>query len=102
MLDASFLSHALIPSQRFAEAERQLLALLDSERRLFAPHFVQTEFLSAVRRLEVGKRLTPTDAADTEAAFWSLSIEFGWKDLWVVRALEIARSAGLSTIYDAI
>jgi predicted nucleic acid-binding protein len=46
--------------------------------------------------------VTEPEVREALEGFWSLPIRFSWSQSWVTRALEIARSVGLSTVYDSI
>lgn len=101
-MDASFVSRALIPTQRLVEAQRQLVALVRGSRLILAPYLLQAEFFSAVRRLERRRRIDPQEASKALTAFRLIPFVFAWSDSWVARGMEIARKFDLSTVYDAL
>ena len=63
---------------------------------------LMVEYASTLRRLESRGLLTGSERREEWAGFNRLPIELVWHPGWVDRALEIAETAGLSKIYDAI
>ena len=101
--DCSFLSRALISTRRLDSASGRLAQLLrESEELPNAPHFLQAEFASALRRLEARGAADPRDIMDAWSALRALPIDYSWDRQWVERAIEISRLAGTSKVYDSI
>jgi predicted nucleic acid-binding protein len=102
VVDASFLTHALLPSQVTVDASDTLDRLTERAERLAAPTNVTLEFMSAVRQAERRGALQPQRGDVVIARLQALNVEFRWEDRWLPRALEVARAANLSAIYDPI
>lgn len=68
VLDASALVEALVG----ADPDPELFARLDDE--VHAPHLIDVEVLSVLRRLELGRVIDPSRAAAAVQNHWSLTI----------------------------
>ena len=98
VIDASFVGHALIPSQ----INPVVAAMIRVPRRWAAPMILRQEFYNAVRRAE-NRRLVTTSEADTALLhFETLGIDFSYDDSWVPRALALSRQFGQSGIFDGV
>ncbi len=101
-VDASFISHARIPSQLVLEAVALLDDLVTARTRLIAPILLKIEFASTLRRLHSRGVISGAGRLRLWAGLDSLPIEYVWDPGWIDRALEIAEAAGLSSVYDSI
>ena len=102
VLDCSFTSRALIPTQLLPSALDQLERLLTDRAEFIVPYLLQAEFASALRQLEARRALDRDDAAHAWSDLLRLPIDYRWNVRWVERASEIAAAAGLSKVYDSI
>ncbi len=98
VIDASFASKALIPSQ----VQPVIAALLRADRTWSAPHILRQEFFNAVRRAENRRLITLREADDALNRFERLAIEFLSDEAWVPRALALSRRYNQRGIFDAI
>ncbi len=100
--DGSFFTRALVPSQRLPEAEEALDDLLAARTPLVAPPLLPMEVASTLRRLQARGSIDGYEASEVWAFFRRIEVAFEFDIAWVERAIEIARAAGLSKVYDSI
>jgi predicted nucleic acid-binding protein len=67
-----------------------------------APVLVEPEFASALRSLLMRRIIDEESVRRAWADFRDFPLDVRWDSAWVDRALEIAREAGLGTVYDAV
>ena len=95
VIDASTVVAALLDAGPAGEGAREVM--YDDE--AHAPHLLDVEVLSAVRRLVLGNRLTSAAARDAVGAVRELAIVRHGHDLLLERALELRDSV---TAYDGV
>ena len=99
--DTSFLSHALIPSQKTAEAEKAFDEALTAGRELFVSGPILVEFFSVLRKLVMRGNLAIIDANDIRRAL-SRSVTGVWPatEHDAQSAFVLATRLGQSDIFD--
>lgn len=102
VFDASFLFRGLVRTQLLPAARTMLHNVLESNEEVFAPSFLRIEFLSGLRRLERRGSLGLGELEEMLAVVADFPINYRWDDVWLDRALAIAREIGASRIYDSL
>ena len=102
VVDCSFASQALVPSQQNAHVYTLFQSFGQVQEELVAPTFLQIEFVSSLRRLESRGAITSAESERSWQDLLEANITFRWDIRWPERALHISRTIGVSKAYDSL
>lgn len=101
LLDTSFWSHALIPSQRTEEATAALHDLIVDDDEILVTPPVMVEFHSLLRKLTLRGTMTSADATTALADMAAYQPRVEWQSGAAVEGFELAVRLGQSDTFDA-